>query len=304
LRPNIAVIGSLNMDIAIEIERPPRQGETILGESVHFIPGGKGANQAVAAARLGANVAMIGAVGADAFGDELLSSLKKEGVDMRAVKQLEGCSTGIASIILSQGDNSIIVVQGANAHCSPEDIERNKSVIAQADIILVQLEIPLETVAAAVQTANSFGKTVILNPAPARPLPSKLLDKVDFLTPNQSELALLSGYVQENHLDEGMESLLSRGVRHVITTLGKDGVAYKTKGGKTVCFPAYQVPVVDTTGAGDAFNAGLAYSLATKHSVTEAIDFASKVAALAVSKLGAQAGMPKLDEVNSFCTSQ
>lgn len=301
MRPNIVVIGSLNMDLVIQLARSPKIGETVLGDSIHFVPGGKGANQAVAAARLGAEVAMIGSVGTDAFGSQLLASLQAEGIDTSGVRRVAEAPTGIASIVLAQGDNSIIVVPGANSHCSPEDIDRYQARLEHADVVLVQMEIPMTTVAYAVRTAKRLGKTVILNPAPAQPLPPDLLAGVDFLTPNQSELALLSGLDQmDGELDAGMDALLAKGVSHVVTTLGERGVVYRAAGGQTQRFPAYQVPVVDTTGAGDAFNAGLAYALADRRSVKEAIEFASKVAALAVSKLGAQAGMPTLQEVVRF----
>ncbi|MFY0545853.1 ribokinase [Brevibacillus sp. H7] len=298
--PRVVVIGSLNMDIVVEAERPPQMGETVMGRHVHFIPGGKGANQAVASARLGAQTHMIGAVGNDAFGSELLQALRKDGVDTSAVKTLADVPTGIASILLSQRDNQIIVVAGANGHCSPEDIDRHEEVIRQADVVLLQLEIPLETVQHAAAAAKRFGKTVVLNPAPARELPVELLRQVDVIIPNQSELYLLAEAEADSDLEAAMKRLLDKGVQTVITTLGSDGAAYLERGQKLGRVSSHKVNVVDTTGAGDAFNAGFAYALASGHEVGEAVAFAGKVAALAVTKLGAQAGMPTLQEVQEF----
>ncbi|MBO8162173.1 MAG: ribokinase [Brevibacillus sp.] len=304
--PRIVVVGSVNMDIVVEAERPPKMGETVSGSNAHFIPGGKGANQAVAAVRLGAETAMIGAIGDDAFGSQLLQALRQEGVDTSALKIVEGTPTGIASILLSQGDNCIVVVPGANARCRSEDIDAHQSLIQAADVMLLQLEIPLETVVYAAEAAKRHGKRVILNPAPARELPDRLLANVDVIIPNQSELALLSGVdaSDERHLETAMRALLDRGVETVITTLGAKGSAFLTKAGGLQVVPGCSVPVVDTTGAGDSFNAAVAYSLATGKTVAEAVSFANKAAALAVTKLGAQQGMPTREEVEQFQQKQ
>jgi len=300
-QPHIVVVGSLNMDIVVEASRPPIVGETLLGQSSHFIPGGKGANQAVAAARLGARTSMIGAVGDDSFGDELRKSLQNNGVDAAAIKTVQGVSTGIASILLAQGDNQIIVVPGANAFCSPDDILLHEGLIAQADIVVVQLEIPLETVEAAAAIAKKHGKTVILNPAPAQALPDSLLRRSDYITPNRSELALLTGLnTDEAKWEEAMKRLLEKGPNRVIVTLGSEGSAYMMQGADLSFVPAYRVAAVDTTGAGDAYNGGLAYALGIGNEVADAIRFATKVSALSVTKLGAQAGMPTLEEVEAL----
>ncbi|WP_159882036.1 ribokinase [Paenibacillus puerhi] len=300
-RPNIVVIGSLNMDIVIETQRPPSMGETVMGTAVHFIPGGKGANQAVAVSRLGARTTMLGAVGDDSFGESLLTSMKNSGVEVDAVRVAEGVPTGIASILLAQGDNQIVVVPGANAHCSPQIIEQHERVIAQADAVLLQLEIPLDTVCTAAQLAKRHGKLVILNPAPARALPKELLELTDYITPNRSELGLLTGMETDHgRLNEAMSRLQDMGPRQVITTLGADGSAFMRADGVMTAVPSYQVPVVDTTGAGDAFNGGLAFALAMGKELAEAVRFAAKVSALAVTRLGAQAGMPTLAEVEAF----
>lgn len=301
IQPNIVVIGSLNMDVVVKADRPPAMGETILGHRVHFIPGGKGANQAVSAARLGANTVMIGAVGEDAFGEQLQQSLIKDGVKIDCLKKVPGVNTGLASILLAQGDNSIIVVQGANAHLLPEDLERHENVIADADVVLLQLEIPIETVQHAAKLAKRHGKMVILNPAPARELPDELLQYIDYITPNRSELQVLSGINDgPDQLELAMNRLLQKRVRHVITTLGSEGAAYLTSDKKVKTISSYKVSVVDTTGAGDAFNAGFAYALALQKTLPESIAFASRVSALAVTKFGAQAGMPTLKEVEKY----
>jgi ribokinase len=291
------------MDVVITAARPPRMGETVMGEEIHFLPGGKGANQAAACARLGADCAMIGAVGQDAFGSELVQSLKDKGVHTESISVVPGVSTGTASILLSQGDNCIVVVPGANSRCLPEDIERHRERIAQADIVLLQLEIPLETVVYAARLAKQSGCRVVLNPAPVpeNGLPTELLESVDYITPNRSELGLLTGMdTEQDALEAAMERLAGMGPAHVVTTLGADGAAYKAPGAPVIRAAGHRVQVVDTTGAGDAFNAGLACSLASGGTLAEAVAFALKVSALAVTKLGAQTGMPTLAEVRSF----
>jgi ribokinase len=301
--PRIVVIGSLNMDVVVEAERPPALGETVPGNQVHFIPGGKGANQAVASARLGAATKMIGAVGNDAFGQSLLAALRQEGIDVEAVKVVEDSHTGVASIVLAQGDNQIIVVAGANGKCLPADLKAWEKQIAEADLVLLQLEIPLETVLFAAKTAKQMGKTVVLNPAPARALPDELLRNVDVLIPNESELYLLADSAAGQELEAAMRSLLQKGVRTVVTTLGAKGAAYLSDGEPLGFVSSHKVDVVDTTGAGDSFNAGFSYALASGKSVAEAAAFATAVAALAVTKLGAQAGMPTRAEVEQFINS-
>ncbi|MFD1425856.1 ribokinase [Kroppenstedtia sanguinis] len=296
----VAVIGSLNMDVVVQTRRLPQIGETVLGEEVHFIPGGKGANQAVAAARLGVRTQMIGSVGGDPFGQSLLESLQKSGVETTAVKTVSITPTGVASILLSGGDNRIIVVQGANNHCLPSDVEANRERIASVDVVLLQLEIPLETVITAARIAKELGKTVVLNPAPAQELPPELYQLTDVITPNRTELELLSAHpAGEENLEAAMQVLLEQGVGCVVTTLGEQGAALLSAEGFQQV-GAHPVDVVDSTGAGDAFNAGLACALAEGEGLTEAVDFAGQVAALAVTRLGAQDGMPTRQEVEVF----
>jgi ribokinase len=297
-KPRIVVIGSLNMDIVVETSRFPRVGETLTGEHVHFIPGGKGANQAVAAARLGGQTTMIGSVGDDMFGQSLIESLQQDAISTDHVIRIAGTPTGIASIMLAESDNQIVVVPGANASCLPEHIQAVEQVIAEHDIVLVQLEIPLETASAVCQLAKKLGKTVILNPAPARKLPEAMLKCVDYITPNRLELAMLTGIdASGDQLQAAMEALLEMGPSCVITTLGEEGSAFLRKGETLVKVPAYRVPVVDTTGAGDAYNGGLAYALAAGNELKEAVTFACKVSAMSVTKLGAQAGMPTQEDL-------
>ncbi|MFF2480211.1 ribokinase [Paenibacillus sp. NPDC058071] len=317
-RPKIAVVGSLNMDIVVKVPRFPQEGETITGAEARFVPGGKGANQAVASARLGAHTAMAGAVGGDAFGSELLASLERNGVDAKHVRTVSGTATGIASITLAPEDNTIVVVPGANGAVSPADVEALEETLGAADAVLLQLEIPLGTVMAAAQLAKRFGKTVILNPAPARELPDELLSLVDVITPNRSELLLLTGTAvgnkgesvaaagephgsgQDSALEAAIDKLLARGPGAVVTTLGGDGSVFKRQGGSLSVQSAYRVPVVDTVGAGDAYNAALAYSLALGADLLEAVRFASRASALAVTRFGAQDGMPTLAEVEAL----
>lgn len=298
-QPKVVVIGSLNMDIVVEADAPPQAGETIFGKSVRFVPGGKGANQAYALAKLGADTTMIGAVGEDAFGEQMLEDLTQVGVHIDGVKRLRGVPTGVASILLADGDNRIIVIPGANASCSPEDVDAHRDAIAAADVVLLQLEIPLETVVHAVKTAKSMGKIVVLNPAPARALPEELLQDVDYLTPNQIELGVVGGN-SGTDAATAMSGLLERGVRNVVTTLGAHGCAYVGADGERGAEGGYRMEVVDTTGAGDAFNAGLAYAIASGRPLKEAARFAGKVAALSVTKFGAQGGMPNLQAVLAF----
>ncbi|WP_120463057.1 ribokinase [Paenibacillus aceti] len=300
-KTRVVVIGSLNMDIVVETERYPQVGETLSGERVRFLPGGKGANQAVAAARLGAETAMIGAVGSDAFGEELIHSLQQDGVDVDGVKRLDGVTTGVASIYVAEGDNSIVVVPGANNQVEPADIDRHEAKLKQADIVLLQLEIPVETVFYAAQKAKALGKIVVLNPAPAKPLPDELFAYVDYITPNRTELSRYSGLDAEGEaLEPAMLRMKAKGAAQVITTLGEAGSAYLDDEGKACIIPGYKVPVVDTTGAGDCYNAGLAVSIASGRSLREAVDYAAIVSALAVTKFGAQTGMPTEEEARGF----
>jgi len=301
----ICVIGSLNMDLCVGTPRVPVMGETILGGGFFTCPGGKGANQAAAAAKLGAEVTMIGCVGGDAFGAQLIENLQAGGVNTEHVRVIEGASTGIAVILLHDGDNCIIVDPGANAALTPEDIAALEPVIAASDILVLQLEIPLGTVRKAMEIARARGVRVLLNPAPAQQLPPDFLVLADILTPNESECEILTG-LPCGTLEEaarGAQALLDMGIPQVLVTLGGDGVLYSGKDGM-VHKPAQSVKVVDTTAAGDSFTGALAVSLAGGADFDAAVDFALAVAALTVSRKGAQESLPTLEEVKAFINGE
>ncbi|WP_316571601.1 ribokinase [Neobacillus sp. YIM B06451] len=289
-KKKITVIGSINMDLVTKVSRVPLVGETVIGESFYTAPGGKGANQAVAAARLGAQVSMIGCVGGDTFGRELISNLESELIDTSKVEVVSGSSTGIASITVSGGDNSIIVTPGANNLVTPEFILRHEKAISESDIIILQLEIPLETVKLAASIAKKHGVKVILNPAPFQVLPEQLLNDVDYLTPNEHEQKQLLLSLNSEQKEEILKKC--------IVTQGPKGVAiYKDGVGE---IPGYRVEAIDTTGAGDTFNGALAFALSEGMELKEACQFANAAAALSVTKPGAQGGMPTRDEVKAL----
>lgn len=301
-RPVVAVVGSINMDIVVESTSFPLPGQTVMGRNIAYFPGGKGANQAVAAARLGADVRMIGAIGNDNFGGQLLAGLKAEGIDTRGVKATEG-SSGIASILVSGGENEIVVVPGANGELRPEDVAANASLIEEADIILVQLEIPQVSVEAALKQAKACGKKTILNPAPAGQFPDEWLPLADIVTPNETELAALVGEEQLDDplkLQEAMNKLHARGASRIIVTLGANGAALSLGDGEIVRVPGHRVTVVDTTGAGDTFHGALAAAWAGGLELPQALAAAVKASALSVMKEGAQTGMPTLVELSGL----
>ena len=291
-KKKITVIGSINMDIVTNTNILPKMGETVLGKAFHTIPGGKGANQAVAAARLGADVNLIGCVGADTFGQELKQHLAKQGINIENVEPVTETSTGTASITLFDGDNSIIVVPGANYHITPEYIEKFEDMIAESDVVLLQLEIPIEAVEKAVEVASKHKATIILNPAPIQPLSKELLSKIDYITPNEHEQEML--LTSFDWTDEERNEITKK----CIVTQGSKGVSILH--GDALQIPSFNVDVVDTTGAGDTFNGALAYCLSIGYELEEACRFANATAALSVTKFGAQGGMPTLLEVEDF----
>jgi len=258
------------------------------------MPGGKGANQAVAAARLGAQVSMVGRIGHDAFGGALPENLVADGIDHTFVVQDEEAATGVALIVVDDdGENSIVVSSGANMHLSPADVESAEAVIAAADLLILQLEVPLESVIRSAELARAHGVQVVLNPAPARSLPARLLSMVDVLVPNESEAALLAGQPVDTQ-DEALkaaEALLVSGAGTVILTLGERG-ALPAGAGRREIYPAFDVKPVDTTAAGDAFVAGLAVALAEGKGLDEAVRWANGAGALATTQLGAQPSLP------------
>jgi ribokinase len=298
----IVVVGSLNMDLVTRAERIPQPGETILGGDLQTFPGGKGANQAVAARRMGAQVAMIGRVGQDAFAAPLLQALGEAGVDSSHVLQDPSAATGVAIIVVDQrGQNSIVVCSGANAHLSPQDIRSAESTIAGADALLLQLESPLETVREAAEIARDHGVRVILNPAPARPLPEALLRNVDVLVPNESEAALLTRLPVEDipQVEAAAARLHEMGAEAVVVTLGERGALYLYKG-ESHRVPAFEVTPVDTTAAGDAFMGGFAVALAEGKPFAEAVRWGNAAGALATTKMGAQPSLPERGAVENL----
>lgn len=300
---NVVVVGSINMDLVVTTEKAPIPGETILGNQFAMIPGGKGANQAVAAARLGASVRMVSCVGDDLFGAQMIAQLQREGVDTAHVRTVSHKATGVALIqVQHDGDNSIIVVPGANGEVTPEQVESAEEIIRQADVLLVQLEIPLPAVIRAAELARKHGVRTILNPAPAARLPQQLLDLVDIVTPNETEAAILAdGHAEaEGNIRDRMRSLKALVPdADVIITNGEKGVLYDI-GGKQGTRASYKVEVVDTTAAGDSFNAALAVRLGEGASAEEAVGFAVKVGALTVTRFGAQTSLPTRKEAERF----
>ncbi|MEM0026970.1 MAG: ribokinase [Ignisphaera sp.] len=297
---SIAVVGSIHADFYVKVKRFPQPDETVIGSDYAIYPGGKGANQAVGCARLGVETYMIGAVGDDYIGSMLIDNLARNGVRIDYVYKAS-CSSGVAFIILNEEtrENMIIVSPGADNAVTPQLVEDSlKSLRGKAKILLTQLEIPIETVYRSLEIAKEFGILTILNPAPARSLDRDMFRFVDIAVPNRVELQQLTGVKIESIEDvfRASEKLLEWGVEVVITTLGSRGAAIATRNTKTIA-KAFKVPVVDTTGAGDAFVAGLAVALLENREITDAVRFANAVAALKITRMGAQS-MPTRSEVD------
>jgi len=300
----ILVVGSINLDLVVSTNRIPQIGETITGRDFQTFFGGKGANQAVGVARLGYPVSMIGRVGNDEFGRRLRQALSLAGVQAQAVRVTSQTPSGVALITVeSQGRNSIVVIPGANGKLTPWDIRRELALVRSAGLILSQLEIPLETVDYLAAAAARFGIPFVLDPAPAQKLPSSLLKRVAWLTPNETEAGILCGASPDAVTTESArkvaKSLLKRGPQNIALKLGSRGVYWASGNGESFV-PAFKVQAVDSTAAGDAFNAGLAVSLMKGAEPPEAVRFASAVAALSVTRAGAQPSMPTAREVSRF----
>lgn len=291
--PRVLVVGSINMDLVVETDTFPRLGETLIGAAFATHPGGKGANQAVAAARLGAMVTMLGRVGADTFGRDLTAGLADEGIDTRWVRETPEASTGIAAITVSNSDNAIIVVPGANGWLSTSDLNAADAAFAEADVVLAQLEVPITTVEHAAELAGRHGKPFVLNPAPSMRLSEGLLSRCALITPNQYELATALGRTGARWQD-----LLSALPGRAVMTAGEEGAYFTERTGTLQHQPAFPVTPTDTTGAGDTFNGALVafWSLG----LSEAVRRGCAAAALSVTKPGAQGGMPTLAELNAF----
>ncbi|MGA2616668.1 MAG: ribokinase [Thermoguttaceae bacterium] len=301
--PRIVVIGSVNTDMVVKGRRLPAPGETVTGGRFFLAPGGKGANQAVAAARLGARVTLVAKVGRDMFGDQAVANFQQEGIDTDAILRDPQQPTGVALILVDdQGENLIAVASGANHALTPQEIEQLAGLIGGADLVMLQLEVPIDAVAAAARLAAAAGVPVVLNPAPAAPLPDALLPHVTYLTPNESEAQQLTGIrVQdESSARQAAERLLAAGAAHVVITLGAKG-ALLADAGRVLLVPSPTVEALDTTAAGDAFCGGLAWALGQGLPLPQAVRQACLVGALSVTRLGAQPSLPTRDELERFC---
>jgi ribokinase len=301
----VLVVGSINLDLVVSAPKIPFPGETLIGQSFQTFLGGKGANQAVAVARLGSPVEIIGKVGDDDIGKRLIQGLKSAGVRTGAVGIEKRSSSGVALIATdASGQNSIIVIAGANSRVAPRDLRQYASLVASAGIILTQLETPLETVAALVHMAARNDIPVMLDPAPAQNLPAEILQRITWLTPNETETAFLCGdsasELSEGTAKEYAEQLQAHGPKYVIVKLGRRGAFLVSHDGIREWFPAFKVKAVDSTAAGDAFNGGLAVALMKGMKVKEALRFGSAVAAISVTRNGAQPSMPTMRETTSF----
>ncbi len=301
MKNKILVIGSMNNDLVVYTQRHPVPGETLLGDRFVTFPGGKGANQAIAAARLGGDVQMVGRIGDDSFGQELVDNLVRNKVDVAHVLKVKE-PTGTAFITVdAKGQNSIIVIPGANGTLTPSDMDLLKDVIQSAKILVLQMEIPLEAVIRAIDIAHSIGTTILLNPAPATQIPIETLRKVTYLIPNESELAQLSGFETSTFsaCHQAVKHLQSQGCHQILLTRGEHGAYYFDQKNQ-IFAPPFKVPVVDTTAAGDAFIGGLAAALAADMGIHAALLQASAAGALAVTKAGAQTSLPLKSDVEIF----
>ena len=304
-KPVIVVVGSSNTDMVIKSERIPVPGETVLGGRFVMAPGGKGANQGVAAARLGGNVLFVARVGDDTLGSQAMENYRAEGIDVTFVTRDADEATGVALILVDgKGENLISVASGANYRIGPEDVDRAADAIRAADMIVVQLETPLPAIARAAEIAAEAGIPVILDPAPAPndPIPTEILEKITYIKPNENEASRLTGMevTDVESAKRAAEKLLTFGVRGVIVTLGTAGALLVEKGKEPVLVPSRKVNAVDSTAAGDCFSGGLAVALAEGKPLQAAAEFAAAAAALSVTRLGAQPSLPTRDETLAF----
>ena len=287
----IGVVGSINMDMTVKAERIPLKGETLKGWDLKYVPGGKGANQAVAMAKLGAEVEMFGCVGDDAAGASLLKNLQDVGVETKCVKVVEGEPTGLAMITVGDNDNTIIVVAGTNDRVDIGYVNEVKDSLLECEIVLLQHEIPQETVEYVIALCADNGVKVVLNPGPARPVKQELLEKVTYLTPNEHEAVILFGR------DLSFEEMMKKYPEKLVITQGSRGVSTCLKSGEVILVPARKANVVDTTGAGDTLNGAFTVAVTEGRDISDALAFANTAAGLSTEKFGAQGGMPTYEEV-------
>ncbi|WP_028109640.1 ribokinase [Ferrimonas futtsuensis] len=303
----LTVLGSINVDHLLQVTEFPRPGQTLEADNYQTVPGGKGANQAVAAARLGAQVSMVGCIGADPIGEQMKLGFAQDGMDTRAIDKVSGEATGMAMIYVNaQGENNIGIWPGANGALSVERVRSHQGMIEGADLLLIQLETPLDSLVEAARLAKAAGTKVVLNPAPAKALPDTLLTNVDIITPNETEVEQLTGIAVEN--DESAAAAAQClhdkfGIEMVIITLGKRGV-WLSHQGRQHRVPGFEVDVVDTTAAGDTFNGGFVTALLEGQSVDDALRFGQAAAALSVTRLGAQSSIPSREETQALIASQ
>ena len=300
-KDGVLVVGSANMDLVVQCSRFPLPGETIFGNKFQMFPGGKGANQAVSCARLGVKTYFIGKIGKDDLGKKLSETMRKDGIDLTNLLTDENEHTGTALITVdSNGQNEIIVISGSNMNLTTSDVREKRGVFAKAGVVLTQLEIPLETVVETARLAKENDSIFILNPAPAREIPEEIYSLIDYLTPNETELQILSNMMvsDENSAEKAAKLLLEKGVKNIIITMGEKG-ALLVNQYHTELHSTRKVDVVDTTAAGDAFNGALAYSLACGRELSESINFANRAASISVTRMGAQSSMPVITELQS-----
>ena len=298
----ITIIGSSNTDLIMQVDKTPGPGETIIGKKFSVTPGGKGANQAVAAARSGGDVSFIGCIGKDVFGNLAIEKLDKDNIDTSSIYRESDAPSGMALVYVdADGENSISIAPGSNFELSPKNIDESLGTLSNTKIILTQLEIPIETVEHAAQLAQERGITFILDPAPAASLSDNLMGNVDIITPNETEAEKLTGIAltNETNIRSACEKLHKQGVGTIIITLGSRG-AFLSNSDYCLLIPTYKVDPIDTTGAGDIFNGALARAMSEYEDIREAIKFANAAAAISVTKLGAQASAPKKSEIEAF----
>ena len=294
----IGVVGSINMDMTVKAERIPLKGETLKGWDLKYIPGGKGANQAVAMAKLGAEVEMFGCIGDDAAGASLLKNLQDTGVETKCIKTVTGVPTGLAMITVGDNDNTIIVVAGTNDHVNIGYVNEVKDSLLECEIVLLQHEIPQETVEYVIALCAENGVKVVLNPGPARPVKQEILEKLTYLTPNEHEAEILFGR------DISFEEMMKRYPEKLVITQGSRGVSTCLKNGQVILVPARKANVVDTTGAGDTLNGAFTVAVTVGKEIPEALAFANTAAGLSTEKFGAQGGMPTREEVMAAMENQ